>query len=350
MANFLCKKWKIFNYLGNVVLCYLFGILLINSGIIKGDDELREILTSISVPLAIGLLLLTGDLKSWFKAAPKAVISFISLIASTLLFSFLGYYIFKDKIEGASYYAGFFSAVYTGGSANMAAVNMATQAPKGLYDIAMIADVVLGGFFLIYTLGIAPHIYKKLLPPTPIYSGSESKANTFTFLELLKGIGLVAIATSIAAGISFVFLKRIEAGLLIIILTTICALFSISPKVRSLESSKQGGDYFLLLFATVMGLSSDLSLFQWEALNVLYYMAFVMAGSMFMHLLCSILFKIDRDTHLITSTAGIMSPPFIPGVAAALKNRGVLMTGLTAGIVGNLIGTYLGILIVQLLK
>lgn len=350
IAEFLCKKWKFFSYLGNVVLCYLLGILLVNTGIIKGNDELREILSSISVPLAIGLLLLTGDLKAWFKSAPKAVLSFVCLILSTLTFAAIGYYFFKDKIEGAEYYAGFFSAVYSGGSANMAAVNMATSAPKGLYDIAMIADVVLGGFFLIYTMGIAPHLYKKLLPATPIEKAPEIQEYKFSILELLKGIGLVAIATGIAAGVSFLFLQKIEAGLLIMVLTSLCAVFSLSPKVRSLESSKKGGDYFLLLFATVMGLSSDLSLFEWDALNVLYYMAFVMLGSMFLHLILSILFKIDRDTHLITSTAGVMSPPFIPGVAAALKNRGILMTGLTAGILGNLIGTYLGILMVQFFK
>lgn len=349
LAEFLCKKMAALQYLGPVVLCYILGIILINSRLIKSDEEVREILSSISVPLAIGLLLLTGDIKAWFKSAPKAVLSFVFVIISTLSFSLLGYYLFKDTIENAPYYAGFFSAVYTGGSANMAAVNLASQAPKGLYDIAMIADVVLGGFFLIYTMGIAPHLYKKILSPSKINTENEQEEQAFSWLELLKGIALVAAATGISAVISYLLFQKVEAGFLILLLTTLCAIFSLSPKVRKLQSSKKGGDYFLLVFASVMGLSSDLRLFQWEALQVLYYMGFVLIGSMGLHLILSFLFKIDRDTHIITSTAGVMSPPFIPGVAAALKNRGILMTGLSAGIIGNLLGTYLGILIIEIL-
>ncbi|MGQ3012939.1 MAG: hypothetical protein ACT6QS_04500, partial [Flavobacteriales bacterium] len=87
-----------------------------------------------------------------------------------------------------------------------------------------------------------------------------------------------------------------------------------------------------------------------DSLYVLGFMAFVMFGSMAMHLLLSFLFRIDKDTHIITSTAGIMSPPFIPGVVKALGNHSVLLTGLTAGIVGNVLGTYLGIIVYKWLS
>lgn len=351
LSEYLAKKHRLFSILGPVVLCYIIGMLCINFGLIHSDETMRELLSSISVPLAIGLLLLTGNLKSWFQSAPKAVISFTCIALSTVLMSLLGYVIFKDKIAHIEYFAGFFSAVYIGGSANMAAVNIATEAPKGLYDIAMIADVVLGGFFLIYTMGIAPHLYKKILRPSVLQDTSiQITEGPFQWLDLAKGILLVSIATGISAGISWIFYGKIESGFLILLLTTICAIFSLSPNVRKLESSKRGGDYFLLVFASIMGLSSDLSLFNPDAFQVLYYMSFVMLGSMLLHLTLSYFLKIDRDTHLITSTAGIMSPPFIPGVASALNNRAILMTGLTAGIVGNLIGTYIGIFITHVLK
>jgi uncharacterized membrane protein len=55
------------------------------------------------------------------------------------------------------------------------------------------------------------------------------------------------------------------------------------------------------------------------------------------------IFRIDADTVIITSTAMIYSPPFVPVVAAALKNRDVIISGLTTGIIGYVIGNYLGI-------
>lgn len=54
-------------------------------------------------------------------------------------------------------------------------------------------------------------------------------------------------------------------------------------------------------------------------------------------------FKIDTDTFLITSTAAICSPPFVPIVAMALKTREILLSGLTTGLIGYAIGNYLGI-------
>jgi len=53
--------------------------------------------------------------------------------------------------------------------------------------------------------------------------------------------------------------------------------------------------------------------------------------------------KVDSDTHLIAITALIFSPPFVPVVAAILKNKQVIMTGMLVGIVGWVIGNYVGI-------
>jgi uncharacterized membrane protein len=62
------------------------------------------------------------------------------------------------------------------------------------------------------------------------------------------------------------------------------------------------------------------------------------------------LFKIDADTLMISSTALICSPPFVPVVAGALKNRQVILSGLTVGIIGYAAGNYLGYLMAQILQ
>jgi len=62
------------------------------------------------------------------------------------------------------------------------------------------------------------------------------------------------------------------------------------------------------------------------------------------------IFKIDTDTMIVTSTALICSPPFVPVVAGALKNREIVVSGLTVGIVGYAIGNYLGFVVAQILS
>lgn len=352
LSRYLVQKIPLLNFLGSVVLCYILGILLVNVGLITPHPLAREWMSSISVPLAIGLLLLTGNLKAWFQSAPRAVLSFMFVVSSTLIMSVLAYLLFKDKLEGAHYYAGLIMAVYSGGSANMAAVNLAAEIPPGYYDKAMIADVIWGGFYLIFIMGIAPHLYKGILKSKPTSAEQEFSPENYTFriIDIGKGVALVALATGISAGLSLLLFGKTELNFLILMLTALCALFSFSAKVRSWKSTQLAGDYFLLVFAAVMGLSSDLSLFQADALQVFYYMGFVLLGSMLLHLLLSYLFKIDRDTHIITNAAAVMSPPFIPGIVASLNRPGLLMSGLSAGIIGNLLGNYLGIILIKILS
>ena len=56
------------------------------------------------------------------------------------------------------------------------------------------------------------------------------------------------------------------------------------------------------------------------------------------------------DTMTVSSVAYICSPPFVPMMAAAMKNRSVLAAGLAVGVVGYAAGNYLGFLMARLLE
>ena len=86
------------------------------------------------------------------------------------------------------------------------------------------------------------------------------------------------------------------------------------------------------------------------SVGILGYITLIVFGSLLLHMLFAKLLKIDADTMVITSVTYINSPPFVPMIAAAMKNRNVLLPGLTIGIVGYAIGNYLGLLIFQLLS
>jgi len=53
---------------------------------------------------------------------------------------------------------------------------------------------------------------------------------------------------------------------------------------------------------------------------------------------------------VITSVAGIYSPPFVPMVARVLKNRDIVASGVVTGIIGWVVGTYLGIAVAYILR
>ena len=108
---------------------------------------------------------------------------------------------------------------------------------------------------------------------------------------------------------------------------------------------------FIYIFCIVVASMADLtSLNLSGSLNLLGYLLFAVFGSLIIQALLARLFKIDADTMVIASVTFINSPPFVPMMAAAMKNRRVLVTGLTLGIIGYAVGNYLGFLISELLK
>ena len=76
---------------------------------------------------------------------------------------------------------------------------------------------------------------------------------------------------------------------------------------------------------------------------MLGFVGIAIFGSLLLHVAAAAIFRIDADTVIITSVAGIYSPPFVPMVCSALKNRDVLVPGIITGIIGWVLGTYLGI-------
>ena len=46
---------------------------------------------------------------------------------------------------------------------------------------------------------------------------------------------------------------------------------------------------------------------------------------------------------MVTSVAAVGSPPFVPMMARALNNPGAILPGMTTGVIGYALGSYLGI-------
>ena len=69
-----------------------------------------------------------------------------------------------------------------------------------------------------------------------------------------------------------------------------------------------------------------------------------------LHLLLCRVFNIDRDTMMITQTAGFYGPPFIGQIAAVIQNRALIFSGIMTGLVGLSVANFIGVDISKLLK
>jgi uncharacterized membrane protein len=78
------------------------------------------------------------------------------------------------------------------------------------------------------------------------------------------------------------------------------------------------------------------------SLNILWYILFIIFGSLLIQVLLARLFHIDGDTTLVASVALINSPPFVPLVAALLNNKNLIVSGIAIGLIGYMVGNYIG--------
>ena len=106
----------------------------------------------------------------------------------------------------------------------------------------------------------------------------------------------------------------------------------------------------VLVFSIVVATMVDVTSINYkESINIIMYIVFVIFCSLILSMLLAKLFKVDSDAMVITSVALVNSPLFVPMIAESMKNKNVIVTGITVGVIGYAVGNYLGILVSQLL-
>ena len=174
-----------------------------------------------------------------------------------------------------------------------------------------------------------------------IFSGMLSKK---TIKGLLVALGLSVIILAAGFGISMLLPKVPLTVTVILTITTLGIAASFIPWINKIKKTFQFGMYLIIAFSLIISSMCDLSvIFQARYLSLVLYITYAYFGSLLLHLFLSWIFRVDADDYLITTTGFVYSPPFVPLVAAALKNKDVIVTGIATGIIGWVIGNYIGV-------
>lgn len=352
----LAKRVRILGMLGPVFLCYASGILL---SLVLPETKIAMSLSEILVPIAIPLILFSADLSGIKRLAKPMLNSFILVAIAVSVVASVSYLLYRNLIPEAYKYAGMIIGLYTGGTPNLMAIGAALSVSDTNIVLANAADVVVGGTYFLLLISVMPRFARKFLKP---FQQQETAADTgyterleqsfvpdkepFSWKTILRHVPIVllgVLSLGIAAGLALLFTGKLDVVVIMLVVTTCGIGFSFIKKVRSAPGSYTVGQYLILMFSFGIGLSFNFGTLNKQALLLLAMFATAQFGSLLLHLLLCKVFRIDADTSLITSTAGIYGPAFIVPVADALDNREVVLPGLICGILGYAIGNYLGI-------
>lgn len=407
---YLESKYSLAKKIGAVLICYGFGIFIGNTGILPATSEayhnllegavyipftkmkeylatglvteqdvsrnaiafIQDMFTNITILLCLPLILFSLDVKKWFSHARAAIESLLIGLFTVLLMIFIGWWMFKGDIDEIWKVSGMLVGVYTGGTPNMAAIKTALNVSQEIYILTHTYEMTLGAIYLVFIFSVGQKVFLWFLPaykstalepaedspkievPTidlneeyESYSGFFKKS---TFIPLLGAFGLSVAILGISFMISKLFNDDFANAAVVIFVTSFGIALSFVPRIRRIKKTFQLGMYLILIFCVSVASMADVSKLANISISLFYYVGIAMFGSHILHAIIARFFKIDADTVIISGSALICSPPFVPVVASALKNREVILTGMFVGIAGYAVGNYLGVIVAYILR
>ena len=332
----------------SVILCYGIGILVANLRPWEINGELLEGLAGASMLVGLPLLLFSVRITDLRRYGRPMTLSFALCCLAGVICTGLTAVYFAAEIPDGWQIAGMLTGLYTGGTPNVQAIGVALSAPAEYVVLIQAADVLLGGAYLLGLITFLPPLYARIFPPTPhgeaaATSGEpllNSASRSQRLWQLVAGLAVT--------GLSFL-LTRLFTGLwfsptaLILCVTTLSIGFTLTPLPERLGNAYPIGEYFVLIFCVALGLLADFRQLAADGMDLLYFSAAALTGTTLLHLAFARLFRVDRDTVILSSVAAFYGPVFVVQVATAIRNQRLLGAGIAVSLVGFGIGNYLGI-------
>jgi len=340
-----------------VVICYLVGIALGNQPWLSFSQELALGTCNVTVAFAIPFLLFSVNIVSWLRLARSTVVSFVLVMLTAMVGAITAHFILHSHFDQSAGIAGMLVGVYVGGTPNMAAIGTGVGVRSETFVLLNAADMVISFAYLLFILTIAPRILRR---GTGTFGQSGEQTESVAVDRVVWNMGVareVALAGLLAAamvGVAVVVGSAVPESFrdafIILAITTLAVGASMSRRVRGLRATQESGQFLLLVFCVAMGYTTDfVQLFSASPL-ILVYCGITVVVSVTLHFVAASLLGIDRDTVIITSTAGIFGPHMVGPVCVGLKNREVLFSGIASGLIGYAAGNYLGMAMVFLLR
>ncbi|WP_080056790.1 DUF819 family protein [Spirosoma aerolatum] len=363
ICEWLTKKPG-FRQIGTALLVILVTAVEANLGVIPTiETPVYEGIFSYIAPFSLFLLLLSVNLKDLRRAGLPMLTMFLIGSTGTIIGVLVSVWVFSaPQTVGSLFYAlaGMFTGTYIGGSINFHAVALHYSVSKAgnLFIAATAADNIMTALWMIVTLTLPVFLQRRFPRQRLIASEDQSAAsaeNLFSDSETMTPNDL-AILLSLGFGAIFIS-KQLATWFpvfpFVLILTTIALGLAQFRVINTLRGSRLLGLFGIYIFLAVIGAYCDIG-----ALIRDGQLAFVLFGMILLLVLIhallvfgiGALFRQDWDILGIASQANIGGGTSALALARSLNRPDLQLPAVLVGTLGNAIGTYLGILVAELLR
>ncbi len=355
---------KYFDVIPSLFWIYFLPMLASTFGIIDPKSPVYSQISNWFLPACLFLLLISVDIRAIFSLGRPALIMFFAGSAAVVLAVPFVFFVFKGW-TGTQFWSGFgaLCGSWTGGSANMIAVKEALGTPDSVFLPMVVVDTVVPYAWMGMLVALVGRqaafdrwnnadrrILDELSRNAEVAQVGRQSWSVFkTVLIIALAMAASVIAQSIAKFLPVIKDVIAPFAWTVITVSVLGILCSMTP-LRKLERNGSMTIGYWLLYFVLTSIGAKASLTDIGSTAVL-----ILAGVMIMLIHGAVMIGVARLIRAPMFLVAAASQANVGGVASAsivaeLYQPGFASVGLLLAILGNIVGTYMGILAGQLCR
>ncbi len=360
------KKWL--GQVSGILVTMIVMSLLSMSGVVPVASNpnikvgIYDLVFSYFVPISIPLMLMGSNITRIIREGEKLLVAFLIGAVGVVLGSFIAFYLIDLGADSGNT-AGVIAATLIGGSMNFIAtgeiLNFSTHplfsATIAVDNFAANAYVLL--LFAVPSVKFLARFFMK--PKEENMKEAEENSGDEKFPITMERIALsLLIAALVAAAGSFIsdmiqkiYATRMSMSILVITILAVIMANLFPKNLKKLEDTAFSlGLWLMYVFLAVVGASTNLTDMLHVGPAVLgFYLIIIFFHLLFLITLAR-LFKLDVYEVIVSSAANIMGPSVAAPMAASLGQKKLITPGILVGILGYVIGTFIGVSVAMALS
>jgi uncharacterized membrane protein len=352
------------------VLALVAAMILSNLRITPTSSPTYDVVGDYFVPAAIPLLLMRADVRRIIRTAGSTFIAFHVSVLGTIVGAFVAALLFRGSFEQLPEVTGIMTASYSGGSVNFFAVKSSFDVSANLTNPLLVADnFIMAGMFAVllviagtrFFLNRFPHPHtedarddqKESLAaqhwrPKPISLLDVAKCLAFAVLiaavshklaSLISATALPALVLAVAGN------KYVLITFLSVAAATLC-----HKHIENVDGAEELGAYLLYTFFFVIGLPADLVEVVFNVPVMFGFCLTIAIVNLIVTLGLGKLLRLNLEELLMCVNATLGGAPSAAAMAIAKGWDRLVLPGLLVGIWGYAIGTFLGVMVGEVLR
>ena len=353
------KKW--FGKLSGILVTMISMSLLAMAGVVPVASnptikvDVYEMVFSYFIPISIPMLLFSSNILKIVKESGKLLVAYILGAIGIVIGCFIAYS-FIDLGTDAGNTAGVIAATLIGGSVNfIAAAEILNFSTNPLFTATIAVDNFVSNLYTLFlfltpSLLFLARFFVKPKKENEVEDTAVSEKTKFPMT--LERIAVSVFIAALIAGLGSLLAPYLQSllhtklnlSILVITILAVLAANLFPKRLKPLEDTAFSlGLWMMYIFLAVIGAATNVTqIFSIGPAVLGFYLSIMVFHFLFMLALAK-LFKLDVYEVVISSAANIMGPSVAAPMAASMGQKKLVTPAILVGILGYIIGTFIGV-------